>query len=319
MFHTAPRIPVRSLTLLFSILFASLAPAVARTITVDCNENKVSDALKMLDPDVSNTIRVIGTCHDSIAVNNFAQVTIAGVSTGGQNAAIQSLNGGPIFWIVGSHVQFSNLTLDGGLWAVMCREFSVCRFVGNRIQNTTGNGVQLDSADATFNGDLFRNNANVGLNLTSSGALVTQVTVKGTNAGTWGPGTGVEIDSGSTLTVQQLTVEANQGTGISIVGNSNFSNRPWAGPLTVSSNGGGGIWVTEQSSADISGAAVTNTGGGNAGAGVVIDGNSEASFWGGGTFTGNQSMDVYCGALNGLAAAPQRATIGVTNCPNTYN
>lgn len=152
MFHTAPRIPVRSLTLLFSSLFASLAPAVARTITVDCNENKVSDALKMLDPDVSNTIRVIGTCHDSIAVNNFAQVTIAGVSTGGQNAAIQSLNGG-----------------------------------------------------------------------------------------------------------------------------------------------------------------------GNAGAGVVIDGNSEASFWGGGTFTGNKSMDVYCGALNGLAAAPQRATIGVTNCPNTYN
>jgi hypothetical protein len=201
----------------------------------------------------------------------------------------------------------------------MCREFSVCRFVGNTIQNATGNGVQLDSADATFNSELFQNNANVGLNLTASYALVKQLTVKGTIAGTWGPGTGIEIDSGSTLTVEQLTVEGNQGAGISIVGNSNLSNRPWTGPLTVSRNGGGGIWVTEQSSADISGATVTNNGGANAGADVVIDGNSEASFWGGGTFTGNQSMNVYCGALNGLAAAPQRATIGVTNCPNTYS
>jgi hypothetical protein len=34
--------------------------------------------------------------------------------------------------------------------------------------------------------------------------------------------------------------------------------------------------------------------------------------------TGNQPMDVYCGALNGLAAAPQFAAIGFTNCPNTY-
>ena len=65
-------------------------------------------------------------------------------------------------------------------------------------------------------------------------------------------------------------------------------------------------------------AAIESNGGTDGGAGVVIDGNSEASFWSGGTFTGNQPMDLYCGVLNGIAAAPQRATVGVTNCPNTY-
>jgi hypothetical protein len=140
----------------------------------------------------------------------------------------------------------------------------------------------------------------------------------GTSAGSWGFGNGVDIDSGSALIVEQFTAQGNQGAGLSLVGNSTLFNRSWTGPFNVTNNNGGGIWVTEQSSADLSGAIVTNNGGANGGAGVVIDGNSEASFWSGGTFTGNQPMDVYCGAYNGFAAAPQLATIGVTNCPNTY-
>ncbi|PYX25807.1 MAG: hypothetical protein DMG82_03805, partial [Acidobacteria bacterium] len=165
---------------------------------------------------------------------------------------------------------------------VECREFSVCRFIGNTIQNATGNGVQIDSADATFTGDVIQNNANYGLNMTASRVRVTRVTVKLTTAGTSGPGNGVEIDSGSTLTVEQLTVQNNQGAGVSLIGGSNLTNRSWAGPFLVSNNGVGGIWVTEQSSADLGGAtSINNTGG----AGVVITGNSEASFWQGGTFT----------------------------------
>jgi Right handed beta helix region len=300
------------------MLLAALTPALARTVTVSCDETTISSVFKTLDPQASNTIKVIGACRDSIGIYNFANLTIVGVNTGSQKPTIKSLNGGPIFWIVGSHVQMSNLTLDGGVYGVMCREFSVCRFSGNTIQNATGNGVNLDSADATFTGDVIQNNANSGLNLTASRVRVTQVTLKGTTAGSWGPGNGVDVNSGSTLTVEQLTVQNNQGAGVSLVGNSHLTNRPWTGLFTVINNAAGGVWVTEQSSADLSGATVTNNAGANAGAGVVIDGNSEASFWGGGTFTDNQPMDLYCGALNGIAAAPQLATIGVTNCPNTY-
>lgn len=306
-------------TLLFSTVLSMLSvPALARTVTVSCPGTTLSGALKNLAPEESNTVRIHGTCRESVGISDFADLTIVGVAKSGNQPGIQSPDGNPVLWITGSHVQIQNLTIQGGLFGVMCREFSVCRFSGNTVQNATGNGVNLDSADATFSGDVIQNNANSGLNLTASRARLTKVTVEGTTAGSWGPGNGVDIDSGSTVTLEQFTAQNNQGAGLSLVGSSHLSNRPWAGPFTVTNNNGGGIWVTEQSSADLSGANVTNNGGANGGAGVVIDGNSEASFWGGGTFTGNQPMDMYCGLYNGFAAAPQLATVGITNCPNSY-
>lgn len=309
--------PISLVLFIMPVLMLAI-PATARTVTVECGEGTVSDVLKNLDPQASNTIRVTGTCHDYIGINDFADLTIVGVSAGGKNATIQSLNGSPIFWIVASHVQIKNLTISGGVYPIMCREFSVCRFTGNTIQNSNGNGVNIDSADATFSGDVIQNNANSGLNLTAARVRLSQVTVQGTTSGPWGPGNGLDINSGSTVTVEQLNVTGNQGAGLSVTGNSHLTNRPWTGAFTVSNNANGGIWVVEQSSADLSGATVTNNGGGNGGAGVVIDGNAYAAFWGGGTFTGNQPIDVYCGANFAFAAAPQNATIGATNCPNTY-
>lgn len=314
-----PRFELRSIALTISVLSALfVVPMSARTVTVNCSESTISKVLKNLDPQSSNTIRVLGTCQDSIGIYDFAQLTITGVNAEGKKAVIKGSSTSPVLWIVGSHVHLTNLTIDGGIYGVMCREFSVCVFSGNTIQNTNGNGVAVDSADATFNGDVIQNNANFGLTSTASRLRMTSVTVTGSTAGGWGPGTGVEVDSGSTLTVEGLTVDGNQGAGVSVVGDSNVTNRPWAGAFTVSNNASGGIWIIEQSSGDISGATVTGNGPGNGGAGVVIDQNSDATFWGGGTFTGNNPMDVYCGALGGIAAAPQVATIGVTNCPATY-
>lgn len=303
--------------LLFSTLSSVLSvPAVARTATVACPGNTISSALKNLDPTNSNTIRIQGTCRESVFIGDFADLTIVGIKTAGNPAVVQSPNGNAVFWISGSHVQLQNLTIQGGFAGVGCTEFSVCRFSGNTVQNGSGSGVYLDSADATFNGDVIQNNANYGINLTASSRIrLVKVTVQGTTAGSSGPGNGLEIDALSSAVVEQLTVQNNQGAGISLIGNSHLSNHTWAGPFTVTNNNGGGIWVTEQSSADLSGATVTNNSGGG---GIVIDGNSEASFWGGGTFTGNQPIDMYCGANGGFAAAPQLATIGVTNCPNSY-
>jgi len=316
----ARNIKFRPFSLLVSVLsFLVFAiPATARTVTVECDEGSVSKVMKNLDPQASNTIRVIGTCQDYIGIDDFADLTIVGIPSGGKNATIQSVNGSPIFWIVASHIQIKNLTISGGVYPVMCREFSVCRFSGNTIQNSNGNGVNVDSADATFNGDLIQNNANSGLNLTAARVRLSQVTVQGTTAGPWGPGNGLDINSGSTVTVEQLKVTGNQGAGLSVTGNSHLGNRPWTGAFTVSNNNNGGIWVVEQSSADLTGATITNNGGANGGAGVVIDGNAYAAFWGGATITGNQPMDVYCGAYFAFAASPQTATIGITNCPSTY-
>jgi hypothetical protein len=106
-------------------------------------------------------------------------------------------------------------------------------------------------------------------------------------------------------------VQGNQGNGASVNANSHLGNRPWAVPFIVSNNSNGGITIREQSSGDLGGATVTNNTGS---AGVVIVSNSEATFWGG----GNDPFDVFCGPLNGIAAAPQLANIGSTNCPNTF-
>lgn len=304
--------------MLVCVLAASLfytAPIAARTITVNCNEGMTfSNSLNELRPFDDNTVRVMGTCHEAIYIGNFAQLSITGVDSETGHAVMKGITGKAIFWIVGSHVQLTNLTIDGGLFGVMCRDFSVCRFSSNTIENNTSNGVDVDNADATFSGDLIQNNTNYGLIMTASRVRLSQVTVKGTIAGPSGQGNGVDAESGSTITVDGLTSEQNQGAGISLIG-AHLTNQFWVGKLTVSNNATGGIWITEQSSGDLSGATVINNTGA---AGVVITGNSETSFWGGGTFTGNDPADVYCGPLNGIAAGPQYANIGFTNCPSTY-
>jgi hypothetical protein len=303
-------------TILLSILAASILhaiPAAARTITVNCNEGMtVSGALSKLDPTESSAIRVSGVCSENITITGFAGLSIIGVTTASGPATIK-----PTFavYIVGSHVQLSNLTIKDGYYGVTCRDFSICNFSGNTVENAIGDGVLLDNADATFSGDVIQNNLGRGLFLTASRARLSKVSVTGTLAGRENEGTGIEVDSGSTLTVDQITVNANSGPGIYLKGNAHLVNQYWVGPFVVSGNGDGGIAVTENSSAELSGTTVLNNSGSP---GVVITGNSEASFWGGGTFTGNSAGDVYCGPLNGVAASPQSATIGVTNCPNTY-
>ena len=39
--------------------------ASARVVTVECDKSTISNALKNLDPQESNTVRVVGTCRDS--------------------------------------------------------------------------------------------------------------------------------------------------------------------------------------------------------------------------------------------------------------
>jgi hypothetical protein len=297
---------------LLGALLLRTVPAAATTITVKCNEKMtIGKAITFLNPMESNTIRVIGTCNEFVAFSGFTQLSFVGVNSASGHATVKSANG-TAFWIVGSNVQLSNLMIES---SVICRDFSVCNFSGNTVENASGLGVWLDNASGTFTGDLITNNVNSGLTLSASRARLSSVTVTGTSAGSNGPGNGIDVDGGSTITADQLTVKGNQGAGISLIGNSQLINQFWIGPLTVSDNANGGIWVTQNSSTVLSGATVVaNTGA----AGVVITGNSEAAFWGGGTFTGNAAGDVFCGPLNGVAASPQSATIGVTNCPNTY-
>ena len=87
MSRLAHQIGLRPFALLSSFVsFVILGiPAAARTVPVECAENRVSQTSKALDSQASNTAPVAGTCHDSIGVNDFSQLTILRVSDDGKN------------------------------------------------------------------------------------------------------------------------------------------------------------------------------------------------------------------------------------------
>jgi hypothetical protein len=289
--------------------------AEAKTVNVICGSDTINSALKTLEPSQHNVIRVTGVCNEFVTITDFVQLSIVGTSNG---SGISGSNAGSLLWIERSHVQISNLTLNGGLWGIMCRDFSVCSFSGNTVENANGNGVELDNADATFNGDVILANTNTGLNMTASRARVTNLAIKGTVAGAWSHGDGIDLANGSSLTIEGLVVDGNAGTGVLMIASS-IQSRWWMGQFSVTNNLSGGIWVTEKSSASIGGVAITgNTLGpdGN-GAGIVVTGNSSATFWSGGTVTGNQPLDMYC-SVNGFAAGLSGVTVGSTNCRDPY-
>jgi Right handed beta helix region len=304
-----------------TVLFLVASNAEAKTVNVTCGSATINNALKTLDPSESNLIRVSGICHEFVTITDFAQLSIIGMNSG---SGITGSNAGSLLWIVGSHVRIRNLTLNGGKWGVMCRDFSVCFFNGNTVENAFGRGVELNNADATFNGDVIQANTNVGLTMTASRARATNVIVKNTVAGAapvdgiWPlPGDGIDLQNGSSLTIEGLVVNGNAGTGIEMF---DFSSIHTYGQLSVTNNLSGGIWVTGNSSAIIGGAVVTGnqsnpTGNGT---GLVVTGNSSVGFWNGGTVTGNDPSDMYC-SVNSFVAGLTGVNVDNNNgCVDPY-
>jgi hypothetical protein len=300
------------LSLLIAVCACTI-PAFARTVKVNCPHDSITAALRTLDPDVSNQVMISGVCSENVVITGFSRLSI--VSATAARATVQDANGGNptvVFAVDDSHVTFQNLNIRGGASDVFCFRSSICNFKGNDINESTRNGILLDHADADLDGDIIENNTGGGMVVFNSRARMNNVTVRNTLSGSGLPGHGIDADYGSTITFGQATVTDNQGAGINLVG-SVLMHQWWAGNLQISRNAGGGIWVTEQSTGGVSGATVTD----NGTSGVIITGNSEADFWSGGTFTGNQNIDVYC-SVNGVGAGLQNATVGNTNCPNPY-
>jgi len=123
---------VRSTVCALAILLSQAPELAAKVVHVNCGSAKINDALQKLDPAESNTIRVSGTCNEFVNITDFAQLTITAASKSSEIAGIHGTSAGSLLWIVRSHVQISNLLLDGGQWGVMCQDFSVCAFTGTR-------------------------------------------------------------------------------------------------------------------------------------------------------------------------------------------
>lgn len=94
------------------------APGVAVDVSVDCDNPGVADfdtigsAIGSLDPDVGNTITVVGTCAELVGIHNFNGLTIQGPFPG--TATVSGIGGFTVFHITQStNIRLRDLAIDG--------------------------------------------------------------------------------------------------------------------------------------------------------------------------------------------------------------
>jgi len=298
------------LTPLFLLLL--WMPSQAKTLAVHCNRtsglSSINAALRLLNPDVSNTLIVSGTCTENVLVFGFNRLNMIAQP----RAAIQDGSGGSGFVVQiedSKDVTLKGFTIRGGQIGVFCVNFSVCRFVDNKIQDATGPGVQVVYSRATFDGhNILQHNFFGVTSLVTSFVALNPGTVIRENASS-----GIVIDTGGSIAGTNIMVQNNAiavtvSSGIESVTDGHVS----LGGSTISGNAGFGITLLGQSVAEFSqGNHIT----GNPAGGVTVGDQSYALFNPGNDITGNTNGDVVCfpqfsatrGALTNIGG-------GTTNC-----
>src|SRR5271166_6392094 len=195
-----------------SVLLSLVDPSDAVTVKVHCSPNAgrgetINAALHHLDPSGPNTIRVSGLCKENVVVEGFDRLTMIAE----QGAAIADPSGGnnPTIIILDSRrVVVRGFAISGGSPAVICGDFSLCRFKGNTIQNAADDGVVVSRSEATFEGDLVQDNPFRGIVLREhSTAVIAGVSLQGNG------GAGSDAHDGSFLYSFQSTIQ-NNGFGL---------------------------------------------------------------------------------------------------------
>jgi hypothetical protein len=173
--------------------------------------SSINAALARLDPTRVNTIRVSGTCNENVTVQSFENLTL--IASPG--ASINDASGGnlDVLDVADTH-EFSlqGFTING---AIACFDYSLCRFSGNTVQHSTGDGIAIVRARASFQGDTLQNNAARGLSVLNGGiALAIGVTTQGNGD------IGAVVNIGSNLTTLNMVSRNNASAGMRIANHS---------------------------------------------------------------------------------------------------
>lgn len=299
-----------ALIMVFVLTFCGYAQATS--LKVNCNGtgplSTINGALKLLIPQGPNTLTVSGSCHENVVIVSFDNLTLLAAP----GASINDASGGTADVITiqdSQRITIQGFTINGGGEGIICFSHSLCRFSGNTIQGSTGDGVAISRARAEFTGDIIQNNPNGrGLVVREAGqALTDGDTIQNNGAA------GVAVVDGSFLFAFATTVQNNGGGGIRIADHSTLRSMD----STITGNGGSGIRLDGGSEVrfiiNTTGTVVTR----NSGNGVRINDLSFANFTeGGNNVSGNFGQpDVVCnpqfsatrGALTNIGG-------GTTNC-----
>jgi Right handed beta helix region len=258
--------------LVFVSAFCSHAQAT--NLKVNCDGtgalSTINGALNLLNPQGPNTVTVSGACHENIVIQSFDRLTLI-ASPGASITDASGRNDFVILIIDSQRISIQGFTVSGGAGGIGCSGHSLCRFSGNTIQDSAGDGVAIARSVAVFDGDIIQNNPNGrGLVITQAGEVNSfGATIQGN--GTSGGEVGIRVIEGSFLHADGTTVRGNGGDGIGLAIGSTMRGEN----NTITGNGRAGVAVSGGSTARlITGNVVT----GNAGNGVSLSDLSFALF-----------------------------------------
>jgi hypothetical protein len=260
----------------------------AKVVNVQCGGSKtdpttISAALKLLNPNVPNTLNISGNCNENVLINGFTRLTLAGK----QGATVTDASGGTaqtILVLDSTDIVFRTLRVDGGLDGVQCDSFSVCRFSKVAVENG-GGGIQITQSRAELDNTTIRRTQNA---LTSLGAssirIDTGVTLDSNQ-------NGIVVDGGSSLESYGAAITNNHLAGINVAEHAYL----FLSSTTISGNGNGIELVSHSSIHLLDGNTIT----GNRQFGVYLFDLSFANFDPGNNITGNntsggKALDVGC-------------------------
>ena len=281
----------------------------AKVVNVQCGGSKtdtttISAALKLLNPNVPNTLNISGNCNENVLINGFTRLTLAGK----QGATVTDASGGTaqtILVLDSTNVVFQTLRVDGGLDGVQCDSFSVCRFSKVMVENG-GAGIQITQSRAELDNTTIHHTQNALTSLDASSVRIDTGVTLDSNIN------GIVVEGGASLESFGAAITNNRQAGIDVSQHAYL----FLSSTTISGNGNG-IELVNHSSIHLLG---NNTITGNRQFGVYLFDLSFANFDPGNNITGNNTgggnaVDVGCfsqytatrGALTNIGG-------GTTNC-----
>jgi hypothetical protein len=291
----------------------------AANVTVHCGGGgddafpSISAALAHLDARGPNTLMVYGACKENISITLFNRLTLnaaAGASISDASAGANS-----VIAITDSQtVIISGFTING---AVVCQTVSTCAFIGDTLQNSPGDGLQVvDSAYALLSGGTITNNPSGRGLLIASGSHVNASGITVSNNGAANQSSGIRLQ-GAVLLLTGSTVSGNGFHGVALSDHSTLHSID----NTVTGNAFSGVAMRTSSEARFTRATTGNLISGNGDYGVLIAdlslGNSDTA---GNSMSGNHTTlntgqpDVQCiGRFSAAVGEPLAAgTVGAT-------
>lgn len=256
--------------LLFMLFVLLAVEAQSATIKVNCGKNNsalvnstINGALLRLNPEGPNTVIVTGICNENVVIQSLDKLTLR---AGEDGASINDASNGnnPTITIADSQrVTIQGFTINGGSPAVLCTDFSLCRFSQNTVQGAADDGVVISRSRSDFDRDVIQNNGLRGVVVREQGsAVLPGVTLQG-NAGA-----GADVLDGSflysfqatiennafgiraedsTLRVELSTISGNALDGVQLQEASNARFPVLQGPNTITANGFEGVSVNDLS------------------------------------------------------------------------